>query len=154
SHLEARRRGGIWYQVDAADADPASFVYHLRLAADALGPAAKGGALPPLTPEYLQDLRGYARRFFRALYERLGDDAALVLDNFQEVDEGSAFHRLAVEAMAEVPPGVHLVVLSRVEPPPAYAPLLASGAIAVLDGSELRLAPDETAAIAQRRGIV
>ena len=33
SLLEARERPGIWYQVDAGDADPASFVYHLRLAA-------------------------------------------------------------------------------------------------------------------------
>ena len=34
-HLQARKRSGIWYQVDAGDADPASFIYHLRLAAEA-----------------------------------------------------------------------------------------------------------------------
>jgi len=35
--LEARKRTGVWYQVDPADTDPASFVYHLRLAAQHAG---------------------------------------------------------------------------------------------------------------------
>ncbi len=63
SHLEAHKRDGIWYQVDAADADPASFIYHLRLAAAAAGAVKAPEFLPLLTPEYLQDLRGFARRF-------------------------------------------------------------------------------------------
>src|SRR5689334_18737089 len=66
SYLEARRRGGIWYQVDPTDTDPASFVYHLRIASDAFGQTPD--PLPLLTPEYLQDLNGFARRFFRELY--------------------------------------------------------------------------------------
>ena len=64
SYLQARKRDGIWYQVDDGDDDPASFIYHLRLAAGAF-------ALPLLTPEYLRDLRAFARRFFRELYMHL-----------------------------------------------------------------------------------
>ena len=69
SWLEARKRPGIWYQVDAADADPASFVYHLCLAAQPDARADKGSAgktLPLRTPGYLQDLRGFARRCWQA----------------------------------------------------------------------------------------
>ncbi|WP_076999946.1 BTAD domain-containing putative transcriptional regulator [Variovorax sp. KK3] len=149
-HLEARKRGGIWYQVDAADADPASFIYHLRLAASAAG---AGDRLPLLTPEYLPDLRGFARRFFRDLYAGLGADAVLVLDNFQDVPEGAGFHAIVAEGMAQVPDGANVFVLSRAEPPAAYAGLLAGDAMALVDGEALRLTPAETRAIARKRGV-
>ncbi|MBT2324671.1 hypothetical protein J7E62_20210 [Variovorax paradoxus] len=126
SHLEARKRAGIWYQPEL---------------------------LPLLTPEYLQDLRGFARRFFRELFAGLGPGAVLVLDNFQEVPEASAFHRVMAQGMEQVPEGVNIVVISRVEPPADYAPLLAGDAIAVLDGEQLRLSLAETKAIARKRGI-
>ena len=151
-HLEARKRGGIWYQVDAADADPASFVYHLRLAA--AGASAQLPQLPLLTPEYLPDLRGFARRFFRDLFAGLGADAALVLDNFQEVPEDSGFHAIMAEGMAQVPAGINVFVLSRTEPPTAYAALLAGDALALIDGEPLRLTPAETRAIARKRGVL
>ena len=144
SYLQARKRDGIWYQVDDGDDDPASFIYHLRLAA--------GAALPLLTPEYRHDLRAFARRFFRELYASLADGAVLVFDNLQEVDAESALHRVIAEAIAQLPPHVRLIVVSRAEPDGAYASLLASDAIALVDGEALRLTLDETQAIAQKRG--
>lgn len=154
SWLEARKRAGIWYQVDAADADPASFIYHLRLAAQPFLPSRAAETLPLLTPEYLPDLRGFARRFFRDLFARLGPDTVLVLDNFQEAAEGSAFQRVWAEALAQLPDGVNAVVLSRAEPPADCAPLLASDSIALLDAGQLALTADETRAIAAKRGVV
>jgi len=153
SYLEARKRPGIWYQADGGDADPASFIYHLRLAAEGVEGPGTPRQLPLLTPEYLRDLPGFARRFFRELFACLGPEAVLVLDNFQEVPEESAFHRVMAEGMEQVPPGCGIVVLSRVEPPAAYAPLLAGDAIAVLDGEQLQLTLAETRAIAKRRGL-
>ncbi len=154
SYLQARRRPVLWYQLDRGDSDAASFVYHLRLAVEVAeaGRAAQQ-PLPLLTPEYLRDLPGFARRLFRELFARLPSDAVLVLDNFQEVPEDSAFHRVMAEAMQQVPEGIAVVVLSRGEPPSAYAPLLAADAIALLDGADLELTLDETKAIALRRGI-
>lgn len=151
SYLEARKRGGIWYQVDTSDADPASFIYHLRIASDAVGQTPD--PLPLLTPEYLQDLNGFARRFFRELYLALGLDTTLVLDNFQEVPEDTAFHRIVAEGMAHVPPGFNVIVISRSDPPAAYASLLAGDAIEVLDPTQLRLTLGETRAIARKRGV-
>lgn len=79
----------------------------------------------------------------------------LVLDNFQEVsDDATAFHTLVAEAMAQVPPGLNIIVVSRTEPPARYAPLLAGDAIAIVDAAQLRLTLDETRAIARKRGIV
>jgi ATP/maltotriose-dependent transcriptional regulator MalT/DNA-binding SARP family transcriptional activator len=153
SYLRARQGGdtGIWYQVDDGDADPASFIYHVRLAAASADESAP--ALPLLTPEYRRDLRGFARRFFRELFSRLQAGAVLVLDNLQEVPEDSALHRMVAEGMVQLPAGVHLIVISRSEPEGVYAPLLAADAIALLDGEMLRLTLDETQAIAHKRGV-
>ena len=153
AHDKDRSGATLWYQVDEGDADPASFIYHLRLAAEGLMSADAAAALPLLTPEYLADLRGYARRFFRALYALLAGDAVLVFDNFQDAPEGSAFHRLMAEAIAQLPDGVHLIVISRSEPEGVYAPLLAGDAIALVDGAALKLTLEETQAIARRRGV-
>lgn len=99
--LAARQRLALWYQVDDGDADAASFVYYLKQAAQGLGGKAATLALPLLTPEYLRDLRGFARRFFRLLFARMVSGSVLVLDNFQEVpeEEGATFQRMVSEAM-------------------------------------------------------
>jgi tetratricopeptide (TPR) repeat protein len=152
SYLEARKRPGIWYQLDDADADPASFIYHLRLAAQDFG-GARAPLLPLLTPEYVRDLGGFARRFFRALFALLGPEATLVLDNFQDVADTSEFHPLLATAMGEVPAGVSVFVLSRTEPGGAYAPVLADNAIELVPGTALSLTLAETRAIARKRGV-
>jgi LuxR family transcriptional regulator, maltose regulon positive regulatory protein len=154
SWLGARKRAGIWYQVDPGDADPASFVYHLRTAAQSMSGRSAQSALPLLDPEYLRDLGGFARRFFRELFTRLGPHGTLVLDNFQEAPEHAPFHRIVREMAPEVPPGVNVVVASRTAPPADYAPLLADGQVAIIDGDALRFTRDETAAVAQRRGVI
>ncbi len=63
SYLSAKKRSGIWYQIDSGDGDPASFFYYLGLAATAKAPR-KRRPMPLLTPEYLLDIEGFTRRFF------------------------------------------------------------------------------------------
>src|SRR6185436_11538299 len=57
------------------------------------------------------------------------------------------------EAIAQLPREHSWLVISRTEPPQAYASLLASDAIAVLDADALRLTLAETEGIAIKRGI-
>lgn len=154
SWLAARKRPVLWYQVDAGDADAASFVYHLSLAAEGRADNKRAREpLPLLTPEYLQDLPGFSRRFFRALFARLEPECVVVLDNFQEAPPESAFHRMVAEAAAQLPGEMRLLVLSRSEPGADYAPLIADGAISLLDADALRLTLAETRALARKRGV-
>src|SRR5215510_12799443 len=83
SYLTANRISGVWYQIDRDDADLASFFYYLGLAAPTKV-RHKRWAMPLLTPEYLPDLEGFARKFFRELYARLGPSSVVVFDNHQE----------------------------------------------------------------------
>jgi LuxR family maltose regulon positive regulatory protein len=150
SYLQARKLPCLWYQVDSGDADPASFFYYLAQAV----PSTRGARREPLrllTPDYLADLPGFARRFFRTLFERLPARAALVLDNFQQAGDSAAFHALVAIALAEARDGINLIVLSRTDPPASFARELANGLIGTIGWDELRLTDDETRAIATAR---
>lgn len=69
TYLEAAHLPGLWYQLDGEDSDPASFFYYLRQAAQSF--SRKHAPLPLLTPEYLENLHGFTRRFFRRLFAQL-----------------------------------------------------------------------------------
>jgi LuxR family transcriptional regulator, maltose regulon positive regulatory protein len=147
SWLDARGIKGIWYQVDPGDADLATFFYYLGEAARQF--MRKGQRpLPLLTPEYLQDLEGFSRRFFRELFSRLPDNAILILDNYQEVLPEQRFHQLIAQAVDEVPGGMVLIAISRRDPPDAYARLVANENVQLVEWDALKLTLEEARAIA------
>ena len=146
SYLDAHRLRGIWYQVDGGDKDPASFFYHLGLAGAQFGPLRRQ-PLPTLAPEYLSDLAGFARRYFRQLYAALPRSAAIVLDNYHEVPEDSPLHRLIAIAAEELPPGISVVFISRAAPPKQFSRARIGCEISLIDWDALRLQLDETRAI-------
>ena len=152
-YAESRKRSTLWYRLDGGDADVATFFHYLSVSAQGLAPGRIIVALPALTPEYLPDLIGFTRRFFRQLFARLPRPALLVLDDYQEVPPGAPLHGVMACALAELPEGVRCVVASRVEPPPECARLVANQSIVSLGWDELRLTKRETAAIARTRQV-
>ena len=148
--LDARGIPGIWYQVDPSDADPATFFYYLGEAGRPFGRRGRP-ALPLLAPEYQHDVAGFSRRFFRELFGLLPNGATLVLDNYQEVGTQRPFHTLVADAIAEIPAGRTLLVVSRHDPPDCYARLVANQNVDTVDWDELKLSLDETTAIARTR---
>ena len=148
--LDSREIPGIWYQVDAGDADPATFFYYLG---EAGRPFARKDqpALPLLTPEYQHDVAGFSRRFFRELFGLLPDGAAVVLDNYQEVEAQHPFHALVADAIGEIPADRMLLIVSRRDPPDCYARLVANENVDTVDWDDLKLSLDETKAIARAR---
>ena len=151
SWLDSRKVRGIWYQVDAGDADLSTFFYYLSQAA---GPWRRRGqrALPLLLPEYLSDIPGFARRFFREFFARLPAGAVIAFDNYQEVQADEMFHQVVALAVDEAPPGIVLAMVSRRDPPACYARLLANENVALVDWENLRLDPQEAFSIAARHG--
>ena len=151
TYVAARKIPVLWYQLDSGDNDVAAFFYYLR---EALAKYPKAAALPLLRPEYLPDLMGFGRRYFRDLFGMLPRRAALVVDNYHVLEESSALHAVLREVFAEIPEGVRFLVASRSAPPPEYARLIAAGTLAPLDWEELRLTREEIKAIAsQKRGV-
>jgi len=150
SYLESRKLPGIWYQVDSGDADPSTFFYFLGLAERALPRHGRRTAMPLLTPEYLPELPGFARRFFRELFARMGEAATLVFDNFQEADESSPLHAALIAGLEEVPESVRVFLISRHPPPDRYARLAANRAMGLVDWEQLKLTPQEAMAVLSR----
>jgi ATP/maltotriose-dependent transcriptional regulator MalT/DNA-binding SARP family transcriptional activator len=151
SYLESRTLPALWYQLDGGDADPASFFYYLAQGAREAG-FDKTSELPLLTPEYLPDLAGFTRRYFRRLFAALPEGAVLVLDNYQELPASAPLQALIAGAVKEVPAALNLVLVSRSEPPMDFAGLAANGALAHIGADELALTLDETARVAALEG--
>lgn len=148
--LDDREHPGLWLQVDAGDADLATFFYYLGVAAAEF--SAKGRRpLPLLTPEYLGDVAGFSRRFFRELFARLPAGATMVLDNYQEVPAEHAFHALIAQAIEEVPPGSTLIAISRRDPPDAYARMIANDNVGFIDWADLKVTANEARLIGSKR---
>lgn len=150
SYVEARALAGLWYQIDPGDLDISTFFYFLAEAGGRL--QADSPPLPLLTQEYRGDLAGFSRRWFRELFSRLAPATVLVFDNFQDASP-SELDVVLASAIAEVPAGSTVVVISREDPPLSLARPLAHGDIAVIGWSDLKLTLDEAVDVAMARGV-
>jgi LuxR family transcriptional regulator, maltose regulon positive regulatory protein len=158
SYLGSQKGPCLWYQLDEGDADLATFFYYLGLAAKNATPRNRK-PLPLLTPEYLQSIPIFAKRFFEQLAARLtggirsrssleNGSPVIVFDNYQDVPEDSMFQAVLNAGLSSLPQGVNVIILSRSEPPPAYARLRAAGEMSLLGWEDIRLTVDESNAIA------
>jgi ATP/maltotriose-dependent transcriptional regulator MalT len=150
SYLEARRLPCLWYQLEAGDADPATFFYFLGRAAQKAAPR-KRKSLPLLTPEYLQGIPAFTLRYFQNLYERLKIPGIVVFDNYQDVPAGAPLHEIILNGLSGLPDGINAVLISRSDPPPAMIRLQANHLMEVLGWMDLQLTPDESEGMVRLR---
>jgi ATP/maltotriose-dependent transcriptional regulator MalT/DNA-binding SARP family transcriptional activator len=149
SYVVSRRLTGIWFQTDAADADPGTLFHYLSLAAaDLAGAKAQGVAeLPRFGAEYLSDLPTFTRRFMRDFFALFPADSVLVVDNFHEAPADAAWRFAFSEGIRELPPGLNILFISRMPPPPELARFAADQSITEINWEELRFNAEEAAAI-------
>ena len=143
SWLEARHIPSVWYQLDATDADAATFFYYLGLAAHPLQRNRKQG-IPIPTPQLSSDLGGFARRYFRILFASLAPGTVVAIDNLQEVPEDSPLLVTLAKAVEEMPQGSLLLLISRDGPGTAFARLQANQIMRILNANDLKLTLSET----------
>jgi ATP/maltotriose-dependent transcriptional regulator MalT/DNA-binding SARP family transcriptional activator len=150
TYLAARALAHVWYQVDVGDEDPGTLFHYLGVAVGFVGGRHRA-PLPAFTPERRPRLTVFSRRFFEALGARLRRPTVLVFDNYQEIGDDSPLHEAIADGWTALPDHVHVVVLSRGEPPAAFARLRADNALAVVGAHELTLTFEESRAITRRR---
>ena len=134
-----RNLAHIWYQIDSGDNDPATFFYYPGRVAPLKKPP-----LPLLTAEYVSDLSGFGRRFFRDLFARMPRLSVLVLNNYQETEASSSLRSIFREAFEEIPEGINVIVIIREPPPSALARFNASQKLGQLQWGHLRLTATES----------
>jgi ATP/maltotriose-dependent transcriptional regulator MalT len=151
SWLDSRTRPCLWYQIDAGDADVATFFHYIGLAVRQATPRRKE-PLPHLTAEYLASISVFARRFFEDAFRDLPHGTVFVFDNVQDAGGESALYDVLRIAIECAPAHVQVLCLSRAPPPPPLARLRLNGSLAVLEYDAVRLTLDEARAIALLRG--
>jgi LuxR family maltose regulon positive regulatory protein len=140
-------RGGgrpvAWLGLDDGDSDPARFWRYLVVALDGARPglAERVGPPPPGSSE------GLVMALVNELAADPGpDEVLLVLDDYHLVDSGPV-HSSVAFLLENLPPGLHVVVSSRSDPPLPLARLRARGQLAELRAADLRFTGEEAAAL-------
>lgn len=146
SYLEARRLPHLWYQCDVGDSDTATLVHYLRVASERLS-RNSAATLPSFTPELRQNPARFARAFFRELFAVLPGRCVVVFDNFHEADLPPEQRAALAQGFEEIPEDACVIVISRADPPPEFARLVASGRVARIDETELRCTSSEAQAM-------
>jgi DNA-binding SARP family transcriptional activator len=147
SYIKHHNLPSIWYQMDSADGEAASFFYYMTLAASkVLGN--KPHTLPKIATENLLNLPEFALYFFRKLFEQLNKPFIIVLDNYHEVPADSITHELIKAGLEQVPGGLTILILGRTQPPPEMARLLINKSMAAILPEELSLTEQESIGIA------
>jgi hypothetical protein len=112
--LDQCNAAGVWYRVDAGDADPWSFFGLLAqtLESDVSVPMA------PINCEQTSDITSFARQFFRSFFARSSARSVIVLDNFERAPNLASLLR---QALRRIPAGMSILVASRAGPPSVLA---------------------------------
>ena len=137
-HVE---RPVAWLSLDSAIDHPHWFLMHLAASVRTVVPdalevvteMALGGQLPTQESVIAQ---------LSNELDELPEPIVVVLDDFQQVKEPKVHHVVA-ELLRHPSPALHLVIISREEPPLPISTLRAHGHIVELRGPELAFSPDE-----------
>ena len=145
------RQPVAWLSLDAGDNDPARFWRHAVAALDRVRPGIGERMGPLLGPP--------APSSFEPLVTALINEAAgqpdayeallLVLDDYHVISSPLVHQSLGF-LLEHRPPGLHLALTSRSDPPLALARLRARGQLTELRAADLRFTPGEAAALLHR----
>jgi LuxR family maltose regulon positive regulatory protein len=133
-----------WLCIDEHGDDLRSFVAHVVAAIQTVAPSIGRDTLGLLNLTDLPSPRSVAATLDNELVE-LTDDLVLVLDDFHLIDDSSV-HEFVNALLEHPPPGFHLVLATRSDPPLPLARLRMHGHLTELRAVDLRFTTDETAA--------
>jgi LuxR family maltose regulon positive regulatory protein len=139
------KRPVAWLSLDASDNDPVRFWRHAAAALDRVRPGIAAQVAPLLGRPAPASFEGVATELINELAAEPGD-ALLVLDDYNLI-QAQPVHRSVTFLLKHLPPGLHLVLASRSDPPLPLARLRARGQLAELRAADLRFTPDEAAAL-------
>jgi LuxR family maltose regulon positive regulatory protein len=141
------RRVG-WLSLDAGDNDPVRFWRHAIAALDRVRPGLAERVSPLLGPPAPASFEGVATAAVNELAAEDGE-ALLVLDDYHLI-EAQPVHASLQFLLEHQPPGLHVVLATRVDPQLPLARLRARGQLAELRAAELMFTLDEASALLQK----
>ena len=141
----------VWYRLDSLDADPPTFLRLLTQAlrrlwpsfGDALLERAAGSDGASSTDEMIDML-------LKEL-ERTTGDLFIVLDDYEALTSAQSFNDALAALLDDLPPAVHLIVLSRGRPSIPIAKMALDGHLVVMTHRDLRFDREQVAAVVERQ---
>lgn len=146
SFIESRKLKTLWYQIDGADTDVATLFHYLGTLAGSA--SRKGSPMPRYSPEAASNLALFSSRYFLELFSRIRQPFTLVFDNFQEASDDPRFIEAVYAGMKETPVGSALILISRTEPPSAFARSCVNAEMGVVCWDDMRLTEREALDVA------
>lgn len=142
-----------WYQLDAADSDPTIFLSYLveclRRVHAQVQPQTKepfGSAAKALLDNVDSSTAVSPQRILTVLINELAEtiegDWLVIIEDYHLITN-PAVHKLVDYLLENTPPGLHLLISTRGDPPLALARLRARGMLAELRTDDLRFNDDE-----------
>jgi LuxR family maltose regulon positive regulatory protein len=139
-------RPAAWLSLDAGDNDPVRFWRHVVAALDRARPGI-GERVAPLFGPPVSSFEGLVTALINELASQSGGNGiVLVLDDYHLVDARQVHASLSF-LVEHLPPGLHLVLASRSDPPLPLARLRARGQLTELRTNDLRFTAEEAAAL-------
>jgi len=136
-----------WLSLDPADNDPARFWRHAAAALDRVRPGIAQRVGPLLGPPAPGEFTGLVAALINELADQPGHgEILLVLDDYHLIGS-EPVHGSVAFLLEHRPPGLHLVLATRADPPLPLARLRASGQLTELRAAELRFTTGEAAAL-------
>jgi LuxR family maltose regulon positive regulatory protein len=146
--LESTDRFTAWLSLDEHDNEPPNFVYSLAAALQTVFPDAFQATASLLKATQFPSPNQVATIFINDLADMPGD-VILVLDDYHLI-RNDKVHALLDLLIEHLPPQLHLVLISRSDPPLPIARWRAQGRLNELRGDDLRFTLEETEAFLSR----
>ncbi|MGD8398196.1 MAG: LuxR C-terminal-related transcriptional regulator [Anaerolineae bacterium] len=134
-------RDVAWLSLDAGDSDPARFFTYLLAALARIDATLGQGVRPLLEAPHLPSVERIVTALINDLAAR-SEPAVLALDDYHAVDD-LAIHEALGMLIERQPAGLHLVLITRHDPPLSLSRLRGRGQMTEIRQHDLRFRPDE-----------
>ncbi len=141
------RRLVAWLSLDPGDNDPARFWRHAAAALDRVRPGIAAQVAVLLGPPAPRSFHGVVTAVINAIAAQPdGEEILLFLDDYNLIGS-QRVHESLTFLIEHLPPGLHLMMASRADPPLGLARLRAGTQLAELRAADLRFTAGEAAAL-------
>jgi LuxR family maltose regulon positive regulatory protein len=132
-----------WLSLDTADRDPTQFLHYLVAALQGVAPEVGRSTLALIQSAHAPPLETVLALLVNEL-TALPEPCVLVLDDYHAIDT-PAVHQLLTFLLDHLPPQLHLVVATRIDPPLPLSRLRARRQLTELRAHDLRFTLEEAA---------
>jgi len=147
--LAGRPEPAAWVSLDEGDNDPIRFWSYLVAALKKVHPGVGEGAMSALKAPQPVPIESTLTTLINEIAAMIEDHVLLVLDDLHVI-EARPIHQGLAFLLEHLPPNVHLILSTRVDPPISLARLRASNQVTEVRTEDLRFAPDEAAGFLAR----